>query len=289
MEELFQQRKEKLNLFKALIRPPKPVKPKEVPTGLYTRCTDCGQDILSEELEQNLFVCPLCGAHMKLYAPKRIKMLVDEGSFREMNERLKGKNVLGFPGYNSKIDKLQRLTGLNEAVITGIGKIEGVRTAIGVMDSRFIMGSMGAVVGEKITRLVEYATRKRLPLVLFSASGGARMQEGIISLMQMAKTSNAIARHHQAGLLYISYMTHPTTGGVTASFASLGDIILAEPKCLIGFAGQRVIEQTVNQKLPEGFQRAEFMQQQGFVDRVVERKDMRSTLAFLLKFHRQEG
>ncbi len=291
MEDLFKERKEKLNLFKALFpkgkEPQKPA-PNNVPEGLYTKCPDCQRDILSQQMKANLYVCPECGHHLRVTAWDRIEMLVDPESFREIRPRLRTKNALGFPGYQQKLYHLEKATGLNDAIVTGLAKIDGYRVVLGVMDCRFMMGSMGSVVGEKITRAIEYAARKGMPVILFCTSGGARMQEGIVSLMQMSKTSNAVARHHAAGLLYISYLTDPTTGGVTASFASLGDITLAEPKALIGFAGQRVIEQTIKQKLPEGFQRAEFQQQQGFVDQVVERKNMRATLALLLRLHAKE-
>ncbi len=289
MEELFKERREKLNILKNLRRKPKEEKKvsntSNVPEGLYTKCPECEQGYLSEDVQKNFYVCPGCGHHFKITAADRIQMLVDKGSFREITPRLKTQNVLGFPNYTQKLSHLEKTTGLNDAVVTGVAKVGGYRVVIGVMDSRFLMGSMGSVVGEKI----EYATKRRLPLLIFSASGGARMQEGIISLMQMSKTSNALAKHNAAGLLYISYLTHPTTGGVTASFASLGDIMLAEPKALIGFAGPRVIEQTINQKLPEGFQRSEFLQQQGFLDQVVERKKMRATIALLLKLHAREA
>ena len=280
MEELFKERKEKLNIIKNLLRKPKEEKKatnntSNIPEGLYTKCPECEQGFLSEDVQKNFYVCPGCGHHFKITATDRIQMLVDKDSFREITPRLKTQNVLGFPNYTQKLSHLEKTTGY--------------RVVIGVMDSRFLMGSMGSVVGEKITRAIEYATKRRLPLLIFSASGGARMQEGIVSLMQMAKTSNALAKHNAAGLLYISYFTHPTTGGVTASFASLGDIMLAEPKALIGFAGPRVIEQTIKQKLPEGFQRSEFLQQQGFLDQVVERKKMRATIALLLKLHAREA
>lgn len=293
MEELFKERREKLNILKNLRRKPKEEKKvsntSSVPEGLYTKCPECEQGYLSEDVQKNFYVCPGCGHHFKITAADRIQMLVDKDSFREITPRLKTQNVLGFPNYTQKLSHLEKTTGLNDAVVTGVAKVGGYRVVIGVMDSRFLMGSMGSVVGEKITRAIEYATKRRLPLLIFSASGGARMQEGIVSLMQMAKTSNALAKHNAAGLLYISYFTHPTTGGVTASFASLGDIMLAEPKALIGFAGPRVIEQTIKQKLPEGFQRSEFLQQQGFLDQVVERKKMRATIALLLKLHAREA
>ncbi len=291
MEELFKERREKLNLLKNLLYKPKGHKNEHanVPEGLYTKCPSCEQGYLSEDVQKNFYVCPGCGHHFKITAADRIAMLVDKDSFKELNPRLKTQNVLGFPNYTQKLAHLEKTTGLNDAVVTGVCKVGGCRVVLGVMDSRFLMGSMGSVVGEKITRAIEYATRRRLPLLIFSASGGARMQEGIISLMQMSKTCNALAKHNAAGLLYISYLTHPTTGGVTASFASLGDIMLAEPKALIGFAGPRVIEQTINQKLPEGFQRAEFLQQQGFLDQVVERKNMRAVVQQVLRLHIKEA
>ncbi len=289
MEQLFNERKEKLSLFKSLLPKDKSNQKIQVPEGLYTKCPSCQKDFLTQQLKDNLQVCPECGCHMKMTAFERIEAVADPESFREINYKLKTKNALNFPNYNQKLYHLEKATGLNDAVVTGICKIDGHRAVLCVMDSRFLMASMGSVVGEKITRAVELATKKSLPVIIFSASGGARMQEGIISLMQMSKTSSAIARHNEAGQLFISYLTDPTTGGVTASFASLGDITIAEPNALIGFAGPRVIEQTIKQKLPEGFQRAEFQQDQGFVDQVVPRSEMRSTLARLLKLHRKEA
>ena len=216
-------------------------------------------------------------------------MLLDSHSFRELDEKLTTPNALDFPGYDDKLKAARRSTGLNEAVVTARGKIDGRLAVFAVLDSRFLMGSMGAAVGEKVTRAVEYADRASLPLIIFSASGGARMQEGILSLMQMAKTSAALARLSQAGGLYISVFTHPTTGGVTASFASLGDYTLAEPGALIGFAGPRVIEQTIGQKLPEGFQRAEYLEEHGFVDQIVPRGRMKETISLLLRLHEKGG
>ena len=218
----------------------------------------------------------------------RIKTVLDEGSFREICQTVKSADPLGFPGYTEKLSSVRKDTGLREAVITGTGRIDGIKTAVCMMDNRFLMGSMGTATGEKITRCFEFATRKRLPMVIFSASGGARMQEGTLSLMQMAKTSAAAARHGEAGLLFISVMTNPTTGGVTASFASLGDIIFAEPGALIGFAGPRVIQQTIGQSLPEGFQSSEYLLQHGFVDAIVERKDMKSAIAKMLYAHQRK-
>lgn len=284
MISLFKERRQKLTLFKSSRQ--KNIQHRiSVPEGLYTRCPGCKQDFISEQVAANYYVCPGCGYHMRLTAQGRIKLIADKGSMRELNAGLITRENLDFPGYSEKLASLEVQTGLKEAVVTGVCTIDGISTVIGVMDSRFLMGSMGSVVGEKITRAVEYATKRRLPIVIFTASGGARMQEGIISLMQMAKTSNALARHSQAGLLYISVLTHPTTGGVTASFASLGDIILAEPGALIGFAGPRVIEQTIRQKLPEGFQRAEFLLEHGFLDMIVERQNLKSTLGSLLRLH----
>lgn len=284
MEELFKQRKEKLNIFRAFRKRNQIIHKKNIPDGIYAKCPQCGEMILKDSLEKNDYVCPNCHEHLKVSAFARIRMLVDPNSFKEFRDHHPITNPLQFPGYEKKLETLQKNTRLDEAVITGTAKIEKQTVVLAVMDSRFLMGSMGHVVGEKITNAIEYATKEITP-DYFSASGGARMQEGIISLMQMAKTSQAIAKHNEAGLLYISYITHPTTGGVTASFASLGDIIIAEPNALLGFAGPRVIEQTMKQKLPEGFQKSEFMLENGFIDLIVERKNMRSTLAKLIRMH----
>ena len=249
------------------------------------KCPRCqGLSPLSkyEELRR---VCPKCNYHGRLSSAERIAITVDKESFKEFNGRLRGADPLDFPDYAEKQAELRASTGLSDAVITGTATIKGSPVVIGVMDSRFMMGSMGSVVGEKITRAFEYATEHKLPVVMFTASGGARMQEGIVSLMQMAKTSGAVKLHSEASGLYISVMTDPTTGGVTASFASLGDIIIAEPKVLIGFAGRRVIEGTIKQRLPEDFQLAEFMYEKGFVDMIVERRKLRSVLSHLLKLH----
>lgn len=250
-------------------------------------CTNCESVLRFADLSENMYVCPLCGHHFTVPASYRIKIIADPGSFREICGSLKGGNPLMFPGYSKKLEDIRKQTGLREAVITGTCRIEGIKVVLGIMDNRFFMGSMGTAVGEKITRAIEYATKNKLPLILFSTSGGARMQEGILSLFQMAKTSAAIARHDEAGLLYLSVLTNPTTGGVTASFASLGDIILAEPGALIGFAGPRVIEQTIKEKLPEGFQRSEYLMEHGFVDQVVERRDLRANLSLLLRIHQR--
>ncbi len=260
-----------------------------VPTDLMFKCPRCQTAIFREEFEKNGKVCAECGYHARISAQERIKITVDNLSFTEYDKEMRSKNPLSFKGYEEKIKSLSEETGLTEAVVTGECTIGGQKCVIGVMDSRFMMASMGSVVGEKITRAFERATEKKLPIVLFTASGGARMQEGIVSLMQMAKTSAAASRHSQAGLLYITVLTDPTTGGVTASFASLGDIILAEPKVLVGFAGRRVIENTIRQRLPDDFQSAEFMQEHGFVDSIVKRSEMREKLSLLLKLHNKGG
>lgn len=257
----------------------------EVPEGLLRKCNKCGGAIIAEDVKKDHYICPKCGGYFRVHARRRIEMVTDEGSFEEWDSDLQGGNPLEHKGYEEKLEKLQEKTGLSEAVITGKAKIDGRETAIGVCDGRFLMASMGEAVGEKIARAVERATEERLPVILFACSGGARMQEGIVSLMQMAKTSSALKHHSDAGLLYISILTDPTTGGVTASFAMLGDVILAEPKALIGFAGPRVIEQTIGQKLPEGFQRAEFLLEHGFLDAIVERPQMKAVLSKILALH----
>lgn len=276
-------------MLKDIFRKPKYVtvqsEKKDIPEGLWLKCPRCGEIFYTKEIEQYLKVCQKCDYHFRLTAQERIAFTLDEGSFVEVNAGLKSANPLDFPGYPEKIARAQEDTGLVEAVVTGTGRIKGREVAIGVLDSRFIMGSMGSVVGEKITRLFELAVERKLPVIIFSASGGARMQEGIISLMQMAKTACAVARHSEAGLLYISVFTDPTTGGVTASFASLGDILIAEPGALIGFAGPRVIEETIKKKLPEEFQKAEFLLKKGFLDMVVHRSEMRDVLSRILSLH----
>ncbi len=259
-----------------------------IPEGLWRKCNKCGQPIYVEDVKNNDYVCPKCGGYFRVHARRRIEITVDEGTFEEWDKEMGFSNPLDFPGYEKKVVAAREKTGLDEAVVTGSGTIGGHKAAVGVCDARFLMSSMGYVVGEKITRMVERATREALPVILFACSGGARMQEGIVSLMQMAKTSAALKRHREAGQLYISVLTDPTTGGVTASFAMLGDIILAEPKALIGFAGPRVIEQTIGQKLPEGFQRSEFLLDHGFVDKIVERREMKENLARILKIHEKQ-
>ncbi|MGN0975798.1 MAG: acetyl-CoA carboxylase, carboxyltransferase subunit beta [Gemmiger sp.] len=256
---------------------------------VYVTCPKCERRASRSAWAQSLYVCPNCGHYQPIGGYYRLSLIFDHGTFKELNERIAAADVLHFPGYGEKLALQKRKTGLSEAVITATGKIDGMSVVAVVLDSRFFMGSMGTAVGEKVTLAVEYATAKKLPLIIFSASGGARMQEGIFSLMQMAKTSAAVAKFSAAGGLFISYLTHPTTGGVTASFASLGDIMLAEPGALIGFAGPRVIEQTIGQKLPKGFQRSEFQQEHGFVDQIVPRDEMKQTLARILKLHRKGG
>ena len=252
------------------------------------KCPRCQQSVPESQFQEQGKVCPNCNYHARLTAAERLRITADKNSFTEYDAGMHSADPLHFPDYAQKIERSQTQTGMRDAVITGECTIKGSRTVLIIMDSHFMMASMGSVVGEKITRAFETATEKGLPVVAFTASGGARMQEGILSLMQMAKTSGAAARHSEAGLLYLTVMTDPTTGGVTASFASLGDIILAEPKVLIGFAGRRVIEGTIRQRLPDNFQLAEFVQEKGFVDMIVERRTMRSTLSHLLKLHGYE-
>ena len=257
----------------------------EVPEGLLKKCNKCGAAILTEEVKSAGYICPKCQGYFRVHAYERIRMTVDEDSFEEWEKDMEFVNPLEFRGYEEKVKSLKEKTGLSEAVVTGKASIEGNPAVIAVCDGRFLMASMGQVVGEKITRAVERATKEQLPVIIFACSGGARMQEGIVSLMQMAKTAAALKRHSDAGLLYVSVLTDPTTGGVTASFAMLGDVILAEPKALIGFAGPRVIEQTIGERLPKGFQRSEFLLEHGFIDRIVERKEMRTVLANILQMH----
>ncbi len=262
------------------------IKKKDMPEGLCTRCEGCGQIIFNKQLSENLYVCSKCNNHFILDARERIKLLVDDGTFEEYDKDLRPKDILEFKGpktYAEKIEQDQKATGLLDAVITGCALIDKKRAVLAVTDSRFIMGSLGSVVGEKITRATEKATELKLPVVIVSGSGGgARMYEGMYSLMQMAKTSAALARHKKEKLFYISILTNPTMAGVLASFAGLGDITIAEPKALIGFTGPRVIEQTIRQKLPEGFQRSEFLLEHGLIDLIVHRKQLKSTLSQLL-------
>ena len=258
-----------------------------IPEGLWRKCNKCGQPIYVEDVKNNYYVCPKCGGYFRVHAYRRIEMLTDVGTFEEWNKEMPFSNPLDFPNYEKKVEAAREKTNLNEAIVIGKAKIDGNTAVVGVCDARFIMSSMGHVVGEKITEAVERATKEKLPVILFACSGGARMQEGIVSLMQMAKTSAALKRHHEAGQLFISVLTDPTTGGVTASFAMLGDIIIAEPGALIGFAGPRVIEQTIGQKLPEGFQRAEFLLDHGFVDMILPRQDQKHVIGRILYMHRK--
>ena len=255
----------------------------QVPEGLFQKCSSCGKPVYNEDIIENYYICPYCGSYFRVRPRNRIAMVLDKGTFKEWDERMETSDPLNFPGYKKKLERQKSVTNMDEAVITGKGEIGGKEVVIAVMGADFMMGSMGEVVGEKITRAVERATEMRLPVIIFTCSGGARMQEGIISLMQMAKTSAALRKHDEAGLLYITVLTDPTTGGVTASFAMLGDVILAEPGALVGFAGPRVIEQTIGQKLPEGFQRSEFLLEHGFVDKIVERKNLRKVLNTIIR------
>lgn len=257
---------------------------KEIPQGVWVKCKKCSESVFKDALIDNLSVCPKCGFHNPISAHKRIELLVDEGSFKEIDESLKSVNALDFPSYTEKLKSNKEKTGLNDAFVCGEASLNGIKFAIGVMDFRNFGGSMGSVVGEKVTRITEYATTKGLPLVIVTASGGARMQEGTLSLMQMAKSSGALARHKAANLPYIAILTHPTFGGVTAGFASLGDLILAEPGALIGFAGPRVIKQTTQSELPAGFQSSEFLQSKGFIDRIISREKLREELGLFLDY-----
>lgn len=260
------------------------IKP-NIPSGMWTKCDKCHSIIYYEDLIENKHVCTKCNNHFRLKGRERVNMFFDKDSFVEFDRGLKSKNPLNFKDYEKKLKNEEAKTDSLEAVITGRGKVNGIDTCVGIMDSFFMMGSMGTVVGEKLTRMIEYATANKLPVIIFTASGGARMQEGIFSLMQMAKISLALSKHSEEGLLYITVLTDPTTGGVTASFAMEGDIILSEPDALVGFAGRRVIENTIKETLPEGFQKAEFLLEKGFVDKIVERKDLRTYIYKILKLH----
>jgi len=264
------------------------IKKKDIPHGIWTKCDGCSQPIYNKELKDNHKVCPKCNFHFTLTAKERIELLIDKNTFIESHANIEAADPLNFKGpksYKDKIEQDKNNTNLNEAVITGEGELHKNRVALAVTDSHFIMGTMGSVVGEKITRTTEYATQNKLPLIIVSGSGGgARMYEGMFSLMQMAKTSAALARHHQANLLFLSILTNPTMAGVMASFAGLGDIIIAEPKALIGFTGPRVIEQTIKQKLPEGFQRSEFMLEHGLIDMIIHRRQLKDTIYSLIDY-----
>ena len=260
----------------------------EVPDELFSQCPGCKYTIYQKDLGSER-ICPHCGYTFRISAQERLALTIDMGTFLEMFKGIETQDPLNFPGYRKKLTLMREKTGLDEAVVTGTALIKGEKVALGIMDSNFIMASMGTVVGEKITRLFEFATDEKLPVVLFTASGGARMQEGIMSLMQMAKISAAVKRHSNAGLFYLTILTDPTTGGVTASFAMEGDIILAEPQSLVGFAGRRVIENTVREDLPEDFQKAEFLLEHGFVDAIIKRRELPDTIARLVRLHRRES
>lgn len=285
MNNFIDNRKARLERYKNIRGKNNDVTRVNIPDGIFVKCERCNEPIYNDDLLANDYVCPKCNYHFRLSARQRIAFISDENSFVELFTDLKTLNPLDFPDYLEKVKSYQNSQEEYDAFIAGTSKINGQCIALGVLDSFFMMGSMGSVVGEKVTRLIEYSIDKRLPLVIFSASGGARMQEGIYSLMQMAKTSAALKHHDLAGLLYISVFTNPTTGGVTASFASLGDINIAETNSLIGFAGKRVIEQTINEKLPEGFQSAEFQKEKGFVDMVVDRKDLKRVISTIISLH----
>ena len=282
MNPFFSQRRDRLLTYQAM-------REGRITATRRKACPECGEESTAAEWSRNRQVCPRCGYHSPIGAYYRLFNILDPGSFQELDENLMPADPLEFPGYPDKLEKLKEETGLMDAAVSAVGKIQDRRAVFAVLDSRFIMASMGTAVGEKITRAAEYAMRHKLPLIIFAASGGARMQEGIFSLMQMAKTAASIQRHQDKGGLYISCLTHPTTGGVTASFASLGDIMLAEPGALIGFAGPRVIEQTIGEKLPEGFQRAEYLLDHGFLDRIVPRDQWRAVLGQLLALHEGGG
>lgn len=268
------------------------VKKKDIPAGLWSKCPECDATTYRKEIESNLHVCPKCDFHMPITAKQRIELLIDNGTFKEMDANLLSGDPLEFKGpktYKEKIKNDQKATGLKDAIITGTGKMNGEAVVFAVTDSRFIMGSMGSVVGERLTRAIEYATKKKLPVIIISGSGGgARMYEGVFSLMQMAKTCAALAKHGEEGLLHISVLTNPTMAGIMASFAGVGDVIMAEPKALIGFTGPRVIEQTIRQKLPEGFQRSEFLLAHGLIDMIVERKELKNRIYSLVEYAKNE-
>lgn len=258
----------------------------DIPIGKWIKCEKCKEILYKDDIRENLNICPTCGNYFRMHIDRRLKMIIDEGTYENFNLNIETSNPLELEDYVKKLNTIREKTKLKEAVACGTGKINGEEVVICIMDSGFFMGSMGIVVGEKITNAIEKAIEKRLPLIIFCVSGGARMQEGIISLMQMAKTTAALTKLNKERLLYISVLTDPTYGGVTASFASLGNIILAEPHAMIGFAGQRVIKQTIGKELPEGFQTSEFLLEHGFIDKIVERKDLKETIYKLIKFHK---
>ena len=260
----------------------------DIPIGKWLKCENCKEIVYKETVRENLNICPNCGHYFRMHIGKRLDLIIDKDTYERFNYNIDTTNPLDLEDYPKKLKALREKTGLEEAVACGTGKIHGEKVVICIMDSGFLMGSMGIVVGEKITYAIEQAIAKKLPLIIFCVSGGARMQEGIISLMQMAKTTTALLKLNEAGLLYISVLTDPTYGGVTASFASLGDIVLAEPHAMIGFAGPRVIEQTIGEALPEGFQTAEFLLEHGFIDKIVEREQLKDTIYQLIQYHKTE-
>jgi len=282
----FDKRRERLNLFQALFTKPKTIKITEKELDFIV-CPKCNKAIETSEIKKHISVCPQCDYHFPLTAYQRIDSIFDISSFYEVYAKATSTGLNNFPDYLNKLTRYQKETSLNEAVVVGTAKLNDIKVAIAVMDSRFMMGSMGQIVGEKITRIIELAHRRKYPLIIFTTSGGARMQEGIMSLMQMAKTSAALERFNQAGGFYLTVLTHPTTGGVSASFAMLGDIILAEPQALIGFAGRRVIEKTVKEQLPDNFQTSEFLYEKGFIDQIVHRKDLKNKIYQCLMFHKE--
>jgi acetyl-CoA carboxylase carboxyl transferase subunit beta len=283
LKDLFIKKQQYATIKPSAIRNNRQQEKPNIPSGMWEKCDKCNAMIYAEDLENSKYVCTTCGHHFRVNADQRVKMFLDKDTFKEFWRELKTTNPLEFDGYEQKLKSTK--TSSTEAVVTGVGQLNGINIACAIMDSFFMMGSMGTVVGEKITRLVEYATENKLPVIIFTASGGARMQEGIFSLMQMAKVSAAMAKHDDAGLLYITVLTDPTTGGVTASFAMEGDIILSEPDALVGFAGRRVIENTIKESLPDNFQTAEFLLEKGFVDAIVERKNMRACIYKILVLH----
>jgi acetyl-CoA carboxylase carboxyl transferase subunit beta len=289
MNDFLEQRKKRLEEFKKTVRKKQiTYQPIDIPEGLFIKCDQCGAAIYEKTLQIGHYICPFCDFHFRMNAQSRMDFIVDEGSLNVLFDDIRSLNPLNIKSYDEKLSIGKTLSKLSEAFLCGTATIVGTKVAIGALDSTFMMGSMGSAVGERVTRLIEYATKHKLPLIIFSASGGARMQEGIFSLMQMAKTSAALLKHDEARLLYISVLTNPTTGGVAASFASIGDIMIAEKSSLIGFAGARVIKQTIRQELPEGFQTDEFQLNHGQVDMIVHRKDMRKTLHHLLKLHQKD-
>jgi acetyl-CoA carboxylase carboxyl transferase subunit beta len=286
MDDFFQDRKTKVEVYRKYYRGKRIFSSKvNIPNGIFIKCEKCNETLFSDDYINNDYVCLKCNYHSRISARYRLKITTDENSFEELFANLKTLNPLNHPGYIEKLEQSQSASSEDDAFVAGLATITGIKVAIGVMDSFFMMGSMGSVVGEKITRLIEVSITKKLPLIIFSASGGARMQEGMFSLMQMAKTSAAIGKLDEAGILFISVLTNPTTGGVYASYASLGDIIISEPDALIGFAGKRVIEQTIGQVLPQGFQSAEFQEENGFVDFIENRENLKNKLAKILELH----